>query len=72
MTSASIRAAAPQDDAKRISTLRAAAALAGYQIARTDPADGPVRYFATRWNIARELGDLGQAEHFIQVLGGGE
>ncbi|MFY9480107.1 MAG: hypothetical protein WAQ08_20905 [Aquabacterium sp.] len=61
-----------QDQEKRISTLTAAAALAGYQIARTDPTDGPVRFFATRWGTTRDLGALENAERFIRVLGGAE
>jgi hypothetical protein len=60
----------PQDEAKRVSGLRAEAALAGYQIARTDPIDGPVRYFAIRWGLVRELGGLGAAEAFIRSTEG--
>jgi hypothetical protein len=72
VTSTTVHTTAQQDDAKRVSTLRAAAALAGYEIARTDPADGPVRFFASRWGVVRELGDIDQAEQFIRVLGGGK
>ena len=37
-----------KDADKRFATLRAAAALAGFEIWRTNPADGPVRYLAGR------------------------
>jgi hypothetical protein len=69
MTGAPKSCQAP-DEAKRVSTLRAAAALAGYQIARTDPADGPVRYFAIRWGLVRELGGLIAAETFARAAEG--
>lgn len=55
---------------KRFATLRAAAALAGLQIWRSDPGDGPVRYFASRRGVVRDLGDLAQVEQFLDVLGG--
>lgn len=58
------------DDAKRVSGLRAAAALAGYQIARTDPADGQVKYFAIRWGLVRYLGDISDAEAFVRAAEG--
>ena len=59
-----------QDDPKRFASLRAAAALAGYQIWRTDPADGAVRYFASRWNVVRDIGDIDQVAQFVYVVGG--
>ncbi|MDO9002831.1 MAG: hypothetical protein Q7V20_05200 [Aquabacterium sp.] len=59
-----------QDDVKRFATLRAAAAMVGYQLWRTDPADGNVRYFASRWNVVRDIGDIDQVAQFVYVVGG--
>lgn len=58
------------DDEKRFDTLRATAAMAGYEVLRTDPADGAVRYLACRWNVVRDLGGLNEAERFALVVGG--
>ena len=60
-----------EDDSKRFATLRAAAALAGFELLRTDPVDGQVRYLGTRWGVVREIGpSLDLVEGFVRVMGG--
>jgi hypothetical protein len=60
-----------QDDSKRFLSLRAAAALAGFELLRTDPQDGAVRYLGIRWGVVRELGTcLDTVDGFVRVMGG--
>lgn len=59
----------PADDCKRFATLRARLALAGWGLIRTDASDGPPIYFATRWNMPRELADLAAVEAFADRVG---
>lgn len=60
-----------QEDEKRFLTLRAAAALVGFELMRTDARDGVVRYFGTRWGSTQHLGtDLNTVEGFVRVMGG--
>jgi hypothetical protein len=64
---------APQytEEEKLFATLRAAAALGGLEILRTDPADGPVRYLGRWQGVVRELGgDINTVAGFVRVLGG--
>lgn len=62
---------APADaDEKVFHTLRAAAALRGYSLARTDRADGPVTFYATRWNLVTELRTLADVAAFVARIGG--
>lgn len=56
-------------DGKRFATLRARLALAGWALTRTSAADGPVAFFATRWNMPRELADLAAVERFADLVG---
>ena len=56
-------------DCKRFATLRARLALAGWLLIRTDPGDGAPSYFATRWNMPRELADLAAVEAFADRVG---
>ena len=56
-------------DRKRVATLRARLALAGWGLIRTDPGDGAPVYFATRWNMPRELRDLAAVEAFADRVG---
>lgn len=60
----------PADEAKRFQNLRAAFALRGPALHRSDPADGPVRLWAERWGHARPLADLNEAAAFLRQLGG--
>jgi hypothetical protein len=58
-------------DAKHFEGLRATAALAGFELLRTDPRDGPVRYLGVRWGVVRELGaSLDLVNGFVRVMGG--
>lgn len=56
-------------DCKRFTTVRARLALAGWGLIRTDPSDGAPVYFATRWNMPRELRDLAAVEAFADRVG---
>lgn len=44
---------------KVFATARAMAALKGYRLLRTDPADGPVAFLLERHGLIREVRDLG-------------
>lgn len=61
-----------QDDAERkiFESQRAAAAFRGYCLARSNPADGPVTFYATRWGLVRELRDLAAVAAFLRQIGG--
>ena len=72
---ADIRTTAAGPDAacierKAFENLRAACAFRGYALARTDPDDGPVTYFATRWGLVRALPDLTAVAGFVMQIGG--
>lgn len=56
-------------DCKRFATLRARLALAGWGLIRTVPSDGAPSYFATRWNMPRELADLAAVKAFADRVG---
>lgn len=55
---------------KAFETLRAAAAFKGYTLARTNPADGCVTYYASRWGLIRELRSLSEVAAFVTQIGG--
>lgn len=55
---------------KAFSTLRAAYALKGHALHRTDPADGKVTYWAERWGLVRCLPTLHDAAQFLAQIGG--
>ena len=55
---------------KAFETLRAAAAFKGYALARSNPNDGPVTYWATKWGLIRELRSLADVGAFVQQIGG--
>lgn len=57
-------------DRKAFEALRAAAAFAGYTLSRTNPADGTVTFYATRWGLVRELRDLAAVAAFLTQIGG--
>lgn len=59
------------DPEKRFANLRAAFALRGHVLHRTDPADGPVSLYAERWGLVRYLHDLDDAQRFLAQIGGG-
>ncbi len=56
-------------DTKRFATLRARLALKGWALSRTDAGDGPVTFYATRWNMARDLASLDAVAEFADRVG---
>lgn len=54
---------------KAWSTQVARAAIAGFQLWRTDPDDGVQRYFIGRWDLVRALADTDEVEQFLQRAG---
>jgi hypothetical protein len=54
---------------KAFQNLRAAYALRGHALYRTDPA-GPVTYWTERWGLVRELPTLHHAALFLAQIGG--
>ena len=50
--------------------LRAAFALQGHALHRTDPAVGPVSYWSERWGLVRYLPTLHDAALFLAQIGG--
>ena len=59
-----------QRNDKAFSTLRTAYALKGHTLYRTDPADGPVIYWAERWELVRYLPTIDTARRFLEQIGG--
>lgn len=57
-------------DEKAFATFRAAAAFKGYTLARSNPSDGPVSYFAQRWGYVAELRTLADVARFVDRIGG--
>lgn len=51
-------------------TLRAAYALHGHALHRTDPTDGTVTYRAERWGLVRYLPTIDTARKFLEQIGG--
>ena len=59
-----------QRPGKAFATLRAAFALRGHTLHRTDPTDGPVTFWAERWGLVRYLPTLHDAALFLAQIGG--
>jgi len=55
---------------KAFETLRAAMALRGHALHRSDPADGPVTFWAERWGLVRHLPTLHDVALFLARIGG--
>ncbi|MBW8470851.1 MAG: hypothetical protein K0M67_21480 [Thiobacillus sp.] len=55
---------------KVFSTLRAAYALAGHTLHRSDPKDGDVTYWAERWGQLRFLPTIDSVRQFLEQIGG--
>ena len=55
---------------KQYATLIARFAMAGHVLVQSNPAHGPVSYYATRWGMAKMLPDLDAAEAFLIQIGG--
>lgn len=60
------------DRQKTFSTWAATFAMKGWQLWRSDAADGPQRFFAARWGQVRVLADLEEVERFAQQVGAKE
>jgi len=60
----------PARDDKAFSSLRAAFALKGHALHRTDPADGHATYWAERWGLVRHLPTIDAARRFLEQIGG--
>lgn len=57
-------------DRKTFEGFRAACAFKGYTLARSNPNDGPVTYWAARWGLIRELRSLSEVSAFVLQIGG--
>lgn len=55
---------------KTFRNLRAAYAMQGRVLRRTDPADRTVKYLAERWGLVRYLPTIDAARRFLGVIGG--
>ena len=55
---------------KVIQSLRAAYAMHGHALHRTDPNDGAVTYWAERWGLVRYLPTIDAARQFLEQIGG--
>ena len=69
MSAASLATIERALDAKTWTTLVARAALAGYQLWRSDPDDGVQRFFVARWGMVQALADTDEVERFLQKVG---
>lgn len=68
--SAAVLSAPADADRKIFETMRAAAAFKGYTLARSNPDDGPVTFWASRWGLVIELHSLSEVASFVQRIGG--
>ena len=60
----------PANPDKVFHSLRAAFALHGHALHRTDPNDGAVTYWAERWGLVRYLPTIDAARQFLEQIGG--
>ena len=70
MTPATALGEAETQACKAFSTFAARAALRGWQLWRSDAADGPQRFFAARWGQVRVLADLDEVDRFLDQVTG--
>lgn len=54
---------------KTWATLTARAAMAGYALLRTDPADGPVRLLVARFGLIQQIGGVADLEALLPSHG---
>lgn len=54
---------------KEFATLRARAAMRGHELHRSNPADGPARYWASRCGMTKELRTLQDVHDFLRQIG---
>lgn len=59
-----------QRPGKAFETLRAAFALRGHTLHRTDPNDGQVTFWAERWGLVKHLPTIDTARRFLEQIGG--
>lgn len=57
---------------KAFTTLAAQLALQGHTLTRSNPNDGPVTYYASRWGMVRQLPDLDAVGAFARMVGGAQ
>lgn len=55
---------------KAFLTLRALLALKGHVLSRTHSDDRPIRFYVTRWGMARELRNLAAVARLLDQVGG--
>jgi len=55
---------------KAFATLRAAFAMKGHSLHRTNPIDGPVTFWAERWGLVRYLPTIDAVGRFLAQIGG--
>ena len=55
--------------AKRASTLRALAALAGIRVDPIESDDGRRAYCVTRWNLTRQCNSIDELTEFLRQMG---
>lgn len=55
-------------DDKTFRSLQAQAALQGLELTRSDPADGPILYYLSRFGLVRQQ----SADDLIEMLKGGD
>ena len=55
---------------KSFATLAARFAMAGHTLTRSNPIDGAVIYYASRWGYTRAFHDLQTAANFLTQIGG--
>ena len=60
----------PAEYEKQFTTLQARFALVGHALHRSQPANRPVSYYATRWGLVRYLHSLEEAHQFLSQIGG--
>ncbi|MDP3424969.1 MAG: hypothetical protein Q8S32_14580 [Burkholderiaceae bacterium] len=59
-----------QHDGKTFNTLAAQLALQGHTLTRSNPKDGRVTYYVSRWGMVRALPDLDAVKAFARQVGG--
>lgn len=59
-----------QRPSKVFENLRAAYALRGHTLHRSNPADGPEMFWAERWGMVKSLPTVEEAQRFLEKIGG--
>lgn len=53
---------------KEFASLRAQAALHGHELHRSNPADGKIRYWASRLGVTHDLKTIDEVRNFMRQL----